>query len=168
MKNASLFKGITIVALLIVGMGNVFAQYKPAAVLPDFTFQTLDSRLFSKKDIAKNRTSVIILFDVTCSHCQHEIQELGKRYGEFKQASFYLVSMDLKPAIIRFMSSYGKGLSGKPNVTVLHDYKPEFVQKFMPDKYPAMYIYSEKGELIKYLSGQKDVREIINAVNGKK
>lgn len=156
---------LLIIICFFVGMTikTVNAQYQPAGIIPEFTFQSLDGRLFSKKDLAHNRKMIFILFDVTCSHCQHEMEALGKHYDDFKNVAFYMVSMDTQSAIIQFMKSYGKQLYGKPNVKVLQDYKPEFVQKFMPDKYPAIFVYSERGALIKYLSGQKDVMEIVKA-----
>lgn len=160
----SFFLRIFLVLAFIHVLPEVKAQTKPAPFIPEFTFQTLDNRDFSKKDLVKNRKVVFILFDVTCNHCQHEIEGIGKKYEEFKHVSIYLVSMDTKPAIMKFMSTYGKDLYGKPNVTVLHDYRPEFVQKFYPDKFPAMFIYSDKGALSKYMSGQKDIREVIKAV----
>ncbi|PWG80236.1 peroxiredoxin family protein [Pararcticibacter amylolyticus] len=159
-----LFSKISLLLAFVAILSGARAQTKPAPFIPEFTFQRLDNRDFSKKDLVKNRKVVFILFDVTCNHCQHEIEGIGKKYEEFKHVAIYLVSMDTKPAIMKFMSTYGKNLYGKPNVTVLHDYRPEFVQKFYPDKFPAMFIYSDKGALSKYMSGQKDIKEVIKAV----
>ncbi|MGX5690934.1 peroxiredoxin family protein [Arcticibacter tournemirensis] len=155
------------VFLLVTFCQAAFAQYKPSPVIPDFTFQTMEGRLFTQRDLINNKKIIFIFFDVTCDHCQHEMQDIGRRYADFKNVVFYLVSMDTKPAILKFMSSYGRFLNGKPGVTILHDYKPEFVQKFGPDKFPAIFVYSEKRHLIKYLSGQKDVSEIVKATKKK-
>ena len=162
MKIAS-YHTVLLLALLCLSV-NVLGQHKPASTIPDFTFRTLDGRLFSKKDLVRNKKIVFVLFDVTCDHCQHEMQAIGKRYNEFKNIPFYLVSMDTPPAMLKFMGTYGKLLNGQSNVTLLHDYKPEFIQKFMPDKYPAIFVYSEKGFLHKYMSGQKDVGELVKAL----
>lgn len=139
------------------------AQVSPAPVIPDFTFQTLSGNPFTKANLVSNKKIIFILFDVTCSHCQHEMQAFGKQYSKFKNVAFYLVSMDTKDAIEKFMNLYGQQMYGKPNVTVLRDFKPEFIVKFQPDKYPAIFLYGSNRRLIKYFSGQKDIKEIIAA-----
>lgn len=137
------------------------AQSYGAQYLPDFTFEGMNGKLFTKANVDKTKTSIFIFFDVTCEHCQHEIVDIGKNYASFKNVRFYLVSMDNKNSIMQFISTYGKQLYGKPNVTILQDFKPEFVQKFRPEKFPALFIYSKSGELIKYLSGQKKAKDIL-------
>lgn len=152
--------------MLFCSLGNgVQAQVYGAPTLPEFTFQDMNGHLFTRNEVNKQKTSIFVFFDVTCEHCQHEIVDIGKRFNEFKNIQFYLVSMDTKMAILNFMTTYGKLLNGKSNVTVLTDFKPEFVQKFRPEKFPALFIYSKSGKLIKYLSGQKTAKDILNALN---
>ncbi len=152
------------VLTLIFFFESARAQFTPSPVIPDFTFQTLEGKLFTKKDLASDKKTVFILFDVTCEHCQHEMEAIGKRYSSFRKVALYLVSMDTRPAIEKFMATYGKELYRKSNVTVLQDFKPEFIQKFSPDKYPAIYVYSKTGSLIQFFSGQKDVKDIEKVV----
>lgn len=140
------------------------SQQSSTASMPDFTFYTLgDSLPFTKANIEEGKKSIVILFDVSCSHCQDEIASIGKRFGEFQDVNFYLVSFDDKNAIQRFMASYGKVLNGKSNVRVLQDSAHEFIPKFQPTKYPALYVYSEKKTLIKYFAGESEVGDIIAA-----
>lgn len=159
-----ILNSIVVVCLVINGWSAVNAQVKPSQVIPDFTFQTSKGEPFSKNNLVRNRKLVFILFDVTCSHCQHEMKALGNKYSQLKHVQFYLVSMDDWAGIRKFMSSYGKGLNGKHNVSVLRDYKPEFIAKFRPDKYPAIFIYSTSGHLLNYFSGENDINKIVEAV----
>lgn len=76
-----------------------------------------------------------------------------------------MVSMDEAPAIKKFMNSYGKLLNNKKNVTLLQDKDRQFIPRFMPTRYPAIFIYSPQGKLIKYFSGEIDIKEIIKAAN---
>jgi hypothetical protein len=132
-----------------------------AKILPEFKFYKLDGTAFTKSQINLQEKSIIIYFDPGCDHCQKEIESIGKRYNDFKNASFYLVSSYGKAEVDSFMRTYGKMLNGKKNVTVLLDPKMEFVVKFSPDFYPAIYVYS-RGKLIKQFSGTKNVDDILS------
>lgn len=150
--------------ILFIGCKNVKSQVQPQTI-PSFSFLTLDGKPFTDKNIALGKKSIILLFDASCEHCQHEIKAIGKQYSAFKSVNLYLVSMDDKSEIVKFMNTYGKGLNGKKNVTVLNDPQRQFIPKFGPTKYPSMYIYSETGKLIEYLGGQKEVKEVLAALN---
>ena len=132
--------------------------------MPRFTFYTYeDATPFTTDDIEHGRKSVIVLFDTNCSHCQAEIDSIGKHYDEFKKVDIYLITLDAKPEIERFMNTYGAALNGKNNVAILLDTNREFIPKFQPTKYPALYVYSENKKLIKYFAGQNDIKEIVKA-----
>jgi len=149
--------------ILIFSAVSTYGQ-KPAATIPDFSFYTLkDEKLFTKNDIQKDKKILFMLVDVGCEHCQKEVKTVGANYRKFKNVAFYIVSMDVKPALEKFMSSYGKELYGKPNVTPLLDKKPEFIEKFRPDKYPAMFIYSPSHQLIQYYGGLKNIDAVLKA-----
>jgi len=151
--------------LLLIGILPTSAQTRDS-IMPDFKFFRLeDSSPFTKNNIDSKKKSIIILFDTSCSHCQDEIAAIGKQYSDFKNVNLYLVSMDIKTAIEVFMEKYGKELKGRKNVTVLQDSSNDFVPKFNPTKFPAMYIYSENKKLISYFGGQKDIKEIVKVVN---
>ncbi len=163
MKATRIFSAILFAAITLISFSGK-AQSYGAPKLPEFVFQTMDGRPFTQKEVTKTKTSIFVLFDVTCEHCMHEIESISKSYNSFKDVEFYLVSMDNKTAIINFLNIHGKGLYGKPNITVLQDFKPEFVQKFRPEKFPALFIYSKSGDLIKYMSGQKTASDILKAL----
>lgn len=152
------------ILFLIISIVPSSAQIKDSA-MPDFKFFKLeDLSPFTKHDIDSKKKSIIILFDTSCSHCQDEIAAIGKRYADFKRVNLYLVSMDDKASIESFMSFYGKELKSKKNVIVLQDTDRDFLPKFHPTKFPAMYIYSEAKKLISYFAGQKDLKEIVKAI----
>lgn len=160
MKNLVIVLGF----LTIVGCHRVKSQQHLGGEMPEFTFYRLkDSSAFTNENIEPGKKSLIILFDTSCSHCQAEMDSIGKHYNEFKKVNFYLVTLDAKPEIATFMNKYGAGLNGKKNVIILLDSAHEFIPKFQPTKYPAMYVYSEKKKLIKTFFGQKDVEEVLEA-----
>ncbi|WP_423149150.1 TlpA family protein disulfide reductase [Rubrolithibacter danxiaensis] len=153
-----------ILSFLLLASFPGFSQ-QPSGTIPDFTFYKLDNTPFTKKQLKNNGKKIMfIFFDITCSHCQEEITDIGKHYQSFKNVEFYMVSMDEVPGIRKFMGSYGKALNGKSNVTVLRDANREFIPRFQPDRYPALFLYTSQGKLIKFFSGEKSAASILKAV----
>jgi cytochrome oxidase Cu insertion factor (SCO1/SenC/PrrC family) len=142
---------------------NNFAQV-PAPTVPNFIFYKLDGTPFSKNNLSKVTKNIIVFFDVTCSHCQKEIEGIGKNYKEFNGVSFYMVSLDESEAIKKFMSSYGRHLYNKRNVNLLQDKDKMFIPLFAPTKYPAVFLYSPQGTLIQYFGGETKVKDLIKAI----
>src|SRR5690606_12566164 len=107
------------------------AGTEPAATIPDFTFYILKSVVrFTKADLATAGNIVLILFDPTCSHCQHEANDIGQNYDRVKSAHFYFVSMNDPALMASFLNTWAKPLVGKDNVEVLYDSSAEFINKF--------------------------------------
>jgi len=63
------------------------------------------------------------------------------------------------------MGTYGNKIQGKPNVHVLLDKQYEFLAKFKPIQYPAVYVYGPDRKLKSYLDGENKIENIITAIN---
>lgn len=134
--------------------------------IPEFTFYTLKgNQPFSRTSLALKGNSVFVFFDPGCSHCRNDIKAMGLNYEKIKAANFYLVSQQDGMLVTEFMSTYGKELQNKANVTVLLDRNFEFLAKFKPDQYPAIYVYGQDRKLKSFLSGGNPVEKIIKNVN---
>lgn len=162
---------MTIKSLLILFVGliltnsNLQAQQTPAQDIPDFTFYKMNGQPFSRKDLPKNKKIVIAFFDITCEHCQHELKAMSDHFSEFKNAGFYLVSLDEVSGIQSFMAKYAPKMKSKPNVTLLRDFNREFIVKFLPLQYPAIYVFGSDWHIIKYFGQNSKISEIVNTVN---
>ncbi|TZF83153.1 redoxin domain-containing protein [Pedobacter sp. BS3] len=141
-------------------------QTQPAT-MPEFLFSKMDGAPFRKENIATDKSNLIIFFDASCEHCQREVSAINKNLSSFKHVNFYMVSLDERPEMIKFMEKYGPELYRRKNVTLLWDKNRIFIPTFMPTRYPAMYLYSKNKELIKYWGGDKDMKELIATVNGR-
>lgn len=148
---------------LLLFTGCVQAQTTPDT-LPDFTFFKLDGGVFNKQQLSKSSHTIFILFDCGCEHCQRELVDIGKHYGDFKNVNFYLVTMDRKQEIDKFMLSYGRYLNGKPNVFLLQDKNMEFIPKFKPLRYPGIFVYSNTGKTLFSNSGTTPLKDILAAL----
>jgi peroxiredoxin len=136
--------------------GRVLAQV-PAEKIPDFNFFKLNKQSFTNKDLEPGKMLFFVFFDADCDHCQQTMLYINKQYQDFKKAAIYLITLDSLETINRFMAKYGSGLKDKKNVTLLQDPQYEFMRKFRPRKYPSMFLYSVKKELILYDDNEKNV-----------
>lgn len=144
---------------------NESAQTAPAQTIPAFTFYKVKSGVpFTNADIPKGKKTVFILFDPSCSHCQHEAAALGKNYAKLKDVNIYFVSMNDPALQASFLETFGKELVGKPNVAVLYDKNQDFIQKFhVPKQFPANYVYGADLKLQTSWDGERDITKIIEA-----
>lgn len=137
---------------------------EPAGTIPEFTFYVLKSGMsFEKKDIQSARKHAFILFDPSCSHCQHEAADISKNFDKFQDVNFYFISMNDPALMSTFFERFAPKLEGKSNVHMLYDKNIDFVNKFhIPTQYPAAYIYDSKGVLQTYWNGVKNESDLIN------
>jgi len=152
-----------IVFFLLVTFQNLAAQV-PAAIIPDFNFFKLNGNSFSNNNLAHGKLLFFVFFDVSCEHCQHAIKDINLHYKEFNKTAVYLVSVDIKERINTFLDTYGKNLKGKTNVTVLQDLKNEFILKFKPRKYPAMFLYSTEQTLLLYDDNEQNLATFLQKI----
>lgn len=153
--------------MLFFPTDQVFAQLQPAKTIPDFEFYQLNDQPFTQKQLKKQGKILFLFFDATCPHCQYEMQQISSRYKDFKNTSFYIVSMDRKQQIESFMNMYGKALNGKNNVTLLIDTHYQFISRFTPAKFPALYVYNSTHQLLKYWDTSANVDEVLNVIYSK-
>jgi len=138
----------------------------PASTIPDFTFYVLKSGIrFNKEDLKRDGNIIFILFDPSCSHCQHEARDLGEHYDRIKHTNIYFVSMNDPALMSTFFETFAKPLVDKDNITVLYDRNADFINNFhIPSQYPATYVYGADGQLKEHWSGTRDVNEVIDAM----
>jgi peroxiredoxin len=139
---------------------------EPAAAIPDFSFYVLKSGIrFEKSDIKPADKHVFVLFDPSCSYCQHEAADISKNYDQVKNVNFYFISMNDPALMSTFFERFAPALEGKENVHLLYDRNVEFVNKFhIPTQYPATYIYDNKGVLKTYWNGAKSEADLVKAL----
>ena len=146
---------------------NIFAQ-KPAEKIPAFTFFRQDKTAFTNKDLTGNKLLYFVFFDADCEHCQHAVADINKHSNDFENASVYLLTLDNNEKIAAFLNKYGNKLKDKSNITILQDTLQEFIVKFKPKKYPAMFLYSPQRELIMYTDDEKQVAKFVKRIQAEK
>ena len=140
----------------------------PAQTVPAFTFKKLNKAIFSNNDLQPGKQLFFVFFDTECEHCQRAIQYLGQHYQEFNRTAIYLITLDSMAKLTGFMNKYGRNLKDKKNVTILQDSWNEFIGKFGPRKYPSLFLYSEKKELMLYEDNEQNLFRFKGLIGCKK
>jgi peroxiredoxin len=142
---------------------NVGAQ-SPAETIPAFNFYKLDKSPFTNKNLEQDKLLFFVFFDAECDHCQHAVSDINRHYAEFKKTAIYLITLDNQEKIDRFMSKYGQNLKGKKNVTILQDLQNQFITKFRPRKYPALFLYAQDKQLLLYEDNEQNMFRFLNQI----
>lgn len=94
--------------------------YKRFPTVPPFKVLLADSTTwFTRDDLAKKESLVIMLFSPECDHCQHQTDSILAHIKEFKQVQFLLVTVLPFDRMKKFYDSYG--LANYKNIIVGRD-----------------------------------------------
>ena len=156
-------------SLLILVCGTVFhsniCAQVPAKTLPDFEFSKLDNSSFTKQNMVRGNISFFMFFDPDCEHCQRAIKNIDSQYRSFEKVAVYLISQDSEEKMKGFLNHYTKHLKSNKNVVLLMDTKSQFIVKFKPRRYPAMFLYSTDNTLIDYEDNSETVFRLVHFIS---
>ena len=147
---------------LFVGM-QCFAQvknvsppslpvYKQFPTVPPFALYSVpDSILFSKKDLKKNKATIIFVFSPDCDHCQHATEDLIKNYEALKKVQIVMATSLDYPTIAPFYAV--NKLERFKNISMGWD-KNRFLSNFYGiSSFPSVYVYDKKGNFVQGYEG---------------
>lgn len=105
---------------------------------------------------------VFIFYDPGCGHCQELGAGIAKNSERLGQAAVFFISMNDKEYVDGYINMFAKGLKEKKNISFWKDPGVEFIEKFMPQNYPATFIYDASSKkLLKAFHGEGDVNKIL-------
>ncbi|NWJ52458.1 MAG: redoxin domain-containing protein [Bacteroidetes bacterium] len=157
---------ITIVLSMIMFFGST-AQ-NTLGEIPNFILFNPDNTVFTNRNLAADRASLFVFFDVTCDHCQHAVSILSTRSKECEKLDIYLISLDNIASVNDFINKYGKDLVNRKNVIVLQDLMNQFIKNFKPNKYPSVYLYSPEKKLILHDEEDLDLEKLFTIISASK
>lgn len=138
--------------------------YKTYTSFPAFPLLTLDSTRFNSASVrGKNEQVVVICFSPTCSHCQHQAEEITSHMKDFKDVKFLMVSSYAISEIKQFAETYG--VSHFPNITLAYDPNFSMGQFYELRSLPGIYVYDKKGTLKKRFETNVLAEALLQAIN---
>ena len=161
-----MMRGFCFFFFVMFSVASTKAQ-TPAATIPEFKFFRLNQTPFVNKDLAKGKMIFFVFFDPGCDHCQRTVTHINKNYQSFKNANLYFISMDKINNINSFMSTYAPQIKIQKNVVILQDNLYQFISKFKPKRYPAMFLYSAQKKLLDYDDNEENVDRFVKKINKK-
>jgi peroxiredoxin len=111
----------------------------------------------TRKNVSPGKKTLFVFFDTECSHCRVAITEYNAQNKELNNLNVFLITRDLKSVVDPFLKQYGDKLIVKKNVTVLADAQNQFIGKFLPKKFPAMFLFGTNNQLIIYSDEEKEI-----------
>jgi peroxiredoxin len=137
--------------------------YKSYASIPAFPLLALDSSKFSSISVVNKKESLIIMyFSPTCSHCQHQAEEMTSHMKELKNVKILMVSAYPLEEMRQFNNDYG--LTHFSNIKLGND--PEFsMGRFFDLKsLPGIFIYGKDGKLKKWFETNVKIEDLVAAL----
>jgi len=157
-------KIISIIAFLHLG----FVSLSQVKKLPDFSFIRMDNGSpFTQKNITPGKKTFFIFFDTECPHCMQAISEYNENEKAMNSINMVMITRDPKEDVVPFLKNFGPKLIIKKNVSVLSDKKNQFIARFLPRKFPSMFLFNKNNDLMLYSDEEKDIPKFLTLIKAK-
>lgn len=154
-----------LIAFSVAGCGAAYAQvtYKNLPEFPAFKLKDVNGEEFTTtKVLKKDKPTVIIYFSPTCSHCQHQTEDITGNIKIFKDVQFLMVTSYPPEDYKTFLETYAIAKFG--NITFGYD--PEFrLGGFLDlESLPGVFIYDGKGQLKNHYETNLKPQKLYSAI----
>jgi thiol-disulfide isomerase/thioredoxin len=146
-----------------------FAQYDTTPpylktkLLPAFNLVALDSAtVFNQSVVATDKSTIVMLFNPTCGHCQDQLKLLLSMDEVAKNTNLILASTETLEKIKLFAEQFQ--LSKYPWVHIGKDTKYFFGSFYQPKTIPVLAFYNKKQQLVYFNQGNVKKKDIIAAL----
>ncbi|MEO6328914.1 MAG: thioredoxin [Ginsengibacter sp.] len=130
--------------------------------IPAFTiYKAPDSSAFTREKLQKKST-VFMIFDPGCDHCQHETDSIISHIKEFKKVQIVMVTYLPHADMVDFYRDYK--ISKYPVITMGSDPKFFFPTFFKFYNLPAIFVYDRKRKLTRSFEGTVSINKIKEAL----
>lgn len=157
-----------ILGICILSIASGLSAQVPAQTVPDFRFLQKNGTAFTRQQLPTGKPLFFAFFDITCDHCQKAMQYLNSHYRELGKAAVYLVTLDPGPSAEAFLGKHAPQLLRQPNTVLLRDTRNQFITLFQPRKYPSLFLYSSRQQLILYSDEEKDLSAFLTKIKAEK
>ena len=121
-------------------------------IFPPTRLMLADSlSFFTNKDLLKNKSVMLMVFNPDCDHCQHETEEIIKHIDKFTGIQIVMTTSMPFDAMMAFREKYK--LADYKNITVAQDTHYFLPSYYMISNLPFLAFYNKKKELISVFEG---------------
>jgi hypothetical protein len=135
-----------------------FPVFPPVKLLlPD------SSTFYSKNDLPKKSSVILMLFNPQCSHCQYETEQMIEHITAFNSVQIIMATSMPFDSMMSFREKYK--LARFKNIVVAQDtyfFLPVF---YMIHNMPFHAFYNRKKELISVFEGSMTIEKILKEIN---
>ncbi|MFC5282325.1 peroxiredoxin family protein [Pedobacter alpinus] len=156
-----MMKYITFIILFFGLLNFANAQQEPAKQMPNFNFVTTNNTPYGTKDLNATKKTLIVFFDATCSHCQTTGKFFNERLNDLKPYNVLFVTMDENKAIDYYTKNFAPAIVNNVDITILRDTAYYFVPNFQPKRYPGIFVYGSKKNLLFYTNDEKELEKVM-------
>jgi peroxiredoxin len=133
--------------------------------LPEFRFFRLDNGAeVTHRNVTPGKKTLFVFFDTECPHCRVAITEYNHQQAKLNDINVFLITRDQKNVVNAFLKEVGSKLIIKKNVTVLSDNQNQFIGKFLPKKFPSMFLFGVNKQLMIYTDEEKDIPVVLEKI----
>jgi peroxiredoxin len=125
--------------------------------LPYLDYKTLKGEPSSTRTLPGS--SILILFNTDCDHCQREAAEIAEKNVAFKNYELLFIASDSIHQIENFAKTYN--LTDRLNVEFGRAEYQDVYMNFGAISTPAIYIYNRERKFVKSFLGETPVEELI-------
>lgn len=154
------------ISVLISGIA--YAQYDTTAPylktrqLPDFRLLTVDSVEFDQRVLNENKSTIIMLFNPECDHCQQQLDLLLSMPLVMQQSQIILSSNETQVKNSIFFNK--NHLEKYPSIHLGKDFKYFFGTYFQPKTIPVLAFYNPKKQLVFFNQGNVKKKQVEQAL----
>jgi cytochrome oxidase Cu insertion factor (SCO1/SenC/PrrC family) len=148
--------------VLLIGFTLILFSTKitKAQSIPSFSMRLANGKLFSDKDLSREKPVIIIYFAPDCEHCQILMNVLFKRIRDFKKAQIVMVTFKPVNEVVDFEKNYQT--NKYPNINVGIEIPIFFFRKFYNlENTPFTALYDKHGKLIISYKKETPVDDLI-------
>lgn len=158
------------IRFLLSVLSLIHATFALAQVkkMPDFQFKRIsDGAQLTRKALQPTLKTLFVFFDTECPHCMQALSAWNASHASVDSINTVLLTMDPPMAAIPFLNRFANKLLYKKHLLTGIDTDRQFIARFLPKKYPSMFLFSEKGDLLLYSDEEKDIPSLIRLIRKK-
>lgn len=154
---------IALMIYLFTNLQNKKSKVEGLQHVPAFNLQTIDGKIFSNKDLEKEKNKVLVYFSPGCYYCQAEAEELSNLHQNYPEIEWIWIASEPVADIKKFAEQYK--LQDVKNIKWCHDNMAMFYQQFAMNSVPYFLVYDKQNKLVLRNKGAIKLKKIIESLH---